>query len=114
MEGHSADPGCTRLRATGIARSFGPTQAIRSASVELRPGVMLCLFREIVSRPRTLVLLLSTILQPDAGLLELGQARVRFPSPRAAIDAGVAAVFQEVLVAPSSAAAPTSSPSCSL
>src|SRR5690348_13714386 len=110
MERRPADPGGAavagraaspfeRLGATNIARSFGATQAVRSASVELSRGEVLALIGENGSGKSTLVKILAGVHQPDAGWLEIGGAPVRFPSPRAAIDAGVVAVFQEVLVA---------------
>jgi ABC-type sugar transport system ATPase subunit len=92
-------PPFERLGASGIARSFGPTQAIRSASVELSRGEVLALMGENGSGKSTLVKILAGVHQPDRGFLEIDGERVRLPSPRAAIDAGIAAVFQEVLVA---------------
>ncbi|MBO0682110.1 MAG: sugar ABC transporter ATP-binding protein [Candidatus Dormibacteraeota bacterium] len=110
MEKRSADPGggalapgeaprFRQLRASGIAKSFGPTQAIRSASVDLCPGEVLALMGENGSGKSTLVKILAGVHQPDLGLLDIDGVQVRLRSPRAAIEAGIAAVFQEVLVA---------------
>lgn len=110
MEGHSADlsggaaasdaaPRFGRLCASGIAKSFGPTQAIRSASVDLGSGEVLALMGENGSGKSTLVKVLAGVHQPDAGLVEMDGEQLHLSSPRAAIDAGIAAVFQEVLVA---------------
>src|SRR5919198_1522780 len=94
-----AAPRFGRLRATGIAKSFGPTQAVRSASVDVCAGEVLALMGENGSGKSTLVKFLAGVHQPDAGIVEMDEERIPLPSPRAAIDAGIAAVFQEVLVA---------------
>ncbi len=88
-----------RLTASGIARAFGPTQAIRSAAIELRSGEVLALMGENGSGKSTLVKILAGVQQPDAGAIEIDGEPVRFRSPRAAISAGIVAVFQEILVA---------------
>ena len=94
-----AAPRFNRFAATGIAKAFGPTQAVRSASLAVCPGEVLALMGENGSGKSTLVKILAGVHQPDAGSIELDGGRVSFRSPRAALEAGVAAVFQEILVA---------------
>src|SRR5919197_4039818 len=94
-----AAPRFGRLRATGIAKSFGPTQAVRSASVDVGAGEVLALMGENGSGKSTLVKILAGVHQPDAGIVEMDEERISLASPRAALDAGIAAVFQEILVA---------------
>jgi ABC-type sugar transport system ATPase subunit len=86
------------LRVDGLAKSFGATQAIRSASLELRAGEVQCIVGENGSGKSTLVKVLSGVHRPDAGTLEIDGRKIALRSPRAAADAGVATVFQEVLV----------------
>ena len=90
-----------RLVAAGIAKAFGPTQAVRSASVELRGGEVVALVGENGSGKSTLVKILAGVHQPDHGVLHIDGMQTRFRSPRDALRAGVVAVFQEVLVADS-------------
>ena len=94
-----AAPRFGRLRASGIAKSFGPTQAVRSASLELRPGEVLALMGENGSGKSTLVKILAGVHQPDAGHVEMDDEQIHLASPGVAIASGIAAVFQEVLVA---------------
>ncbi len=87
------------VRAVGLARAFGRTQALRSCSVDLRAGEIHAVVGENGSGKSTLVKILAGVLAPDRGHLEVEGRRLSgFASPREAIAAGVVAVFQEVLV----------------
>jgi ABC-type sugar transport system ATPase subunit len=88
-----------RLVATGISKAFGPTQAVRSASLELTGGEVVALIGENGSGKSTLVKILAGVHQADRGALHLMAKPVRFGSPRDALRQGIVAVFQEVLVA---------------
>jgi ABC-type sugar transport system ATPase subunit len=88
------------VRMTDMAKAFGATQALRSASFELCAGEVHALVGENGSGKSTLVKILSGVHAPDAGIIELQGADSFAPrTPRAAQDAGIATVFQEVLVA---------------
>jgi ABC-type sugar transport system ATPase subunit len=90
------------LRVTSLAKAFGPTQALRDCSFELRAGEIHALVGENGSGKSTLVKILSGVHSPDAGSIELrGQAVSHVRTPRAAHQLGIVTVFQEVLVAES-------------
>jgi ABC-type sugar transport system ATPase subunit len=87
------------LRVSGAAKAFGATQALRSASIEVRAGEIHAIVGENGSGKSTLVKLLAGVHRPDAGQIEVGDLSVdHLPSPKAAQLAGIATVFQEVLV----------------
>ena len=92
------------LSVTGLAKSFGPTVALRSCTAEFRVGEVHAIMGENGSGKSTLVKILTGVHRPDAGTLEIAGAAgslVTMPglrSPGAAIRAGIMAVFQEVLV----------------
>src|SRR3954449_4490005 len=87
------------LRVHDLAKAFGPTQALRACSFELRAGEVHCVVGENGSGKSTLVKILSGVHAPDTGLIELrGTSVASIPSPRKAAAAGLATVFQEVLV----------------
>jgi ABC-type sugar transport system ATPase subunit/ribose/xylose/arabinose/galactoside ABC-type transport system permease subunit len=90
----------TLLRIEGVTKSFGPTVALRDCSLHLRAGEVHALMGENGSGKSTLVKILSGVHRPDGGRVLVGQAPLRARSPRAAVAAGVATVFQEVQCVP--------------
>src|SRR5271170_2586180 len=100
----AAKAGPVTLRVTGLAKSFGPTVALRSCSAEFRAGEVHAIMGENGSGKSTLVKILTGVHRPDAGTLAIAgaaEALVTVPglrSPGTAIRAGIMAVFQEVLV----------------
>ena len=104
VSGTSPPPRAARpevvLRVSGVSKSFGTTRALDSCSLELRAGEVHAVVGENGSGKSTLVKVISGIHRPDAGTLELdGRVLGRLASPRAALSAGVATVFQEAKVA---------------
>jgi ABC-type sugar transport system ATPase subunit len=88
------------VRMTGMAKAFGATQALRDSSFELRAGEVHALVGENGSGKSTLVKILSGVHAPDEGSIELSGTESHAPrTPRAAQEAGIVTVFQEVLVA---------------
>jgi ABC-type sugar transport system ATPase subunit len=87
------------LRVVAVRKAFGPTQAIAQATFDLRAGEVHAIVGENGSGKSTLVKILAGIHRPDAGTLALGDdERSGLSNPRAALQAGIATVFQEVLV----------------
>jgi ABC-type sugar transport system ATPase subunit len=87
------------LRAVAVRKAFGPTQAITQATFDLRAGEVHAIVGENGSGKSTLVKILAGIHRPDAGTLMLGGSEHSgLSDPRAALRAGIATVFQEVLV----------------
>ena len=87
------------LHAAGMVKAFGPTQALRGCSLDLRRGEVHVLMGENGSGKSTLVKILSGVHRPDLGLITLsGRDLPYLGSPREAIAAGVSTVFQEILV----------------
>lgn len=87
------------IRALELAKSFGPTQALSSCTFELERGEVHSVMGENGSGKSTLVKILTGVHRQDRGTLEVDGREVGFfRSPRAALDAGIVAVFQEVLI----------------
>ena len=102
--GPAGPAGPVALSVTGLAKSFGPTVALRSCTAEFRAGEVHAVMGENGSGKSTLVKILTGVHRPDAGTLVISGADGRpapaaWPrNPGAAIRAGIMAVFQEVLV----------------
>jgi len=87
------------VRVVDVAKAWGPTRAVRTASLDLLPGEVHCVVGENGSGKSTLVKLLAGIHRPDRGRIDIdGRSVGGFSSPRAALEAGISTVFQEVLV----------------
>ncbi|HEY7620150.1 MAG TPA: sugar ABC transporter ATP-binding protein [Solirubrobacteraceae bacterium] len=87
------------LRVSGLAKTFGATRALTDCRLDLRAGEVQCVVGENGSGKSTLVKILAGVQRPDAGTIELeGMGVEGLASPRAAARAGIATVFQEVLV----------------
>jgi ribose transport system ATP-binding protein len=85
---------------TGVAKRFGPTQALRGVDLELRPGEIHALVGENGAGKSTLMKVLSGAVRADAGHMTLDG---RPFAPRGPLDArrhGVAMIYQELALAP--------------
>jgi ABC-type sugar transport system ATPase subunit len=87
------------VRVEHVAKAFGPTQALRDCSFDLRAGEVHALVGENGSGKSTLVKILSGVHLPDSGRVEVGGAEAQLRTPKAAQQHGIVTVFQEVLVA---------------
>lgn len=86
------------LKATGLAKAYGETRALRQGELAIRSGSVHAIIGENGSGKSTLVKLLTGVVQPDAGDIALAGKALRLTSPRDARAAGIATTFQEVLV----------------
>jgi ABC-type sugar transport system ATPase subunit len=95
-----AQPPVPAVRLAGIEKAFPGVRAIRSASLELRPGEIHALVGENGAGKSTLIKVITGAHRPDRGTLELFGKRARLASPAAGLRAGVAAIYQELALVP--------------
>ena len=84
----------SRLRMTGVRKSYGPTHALRGVDLELAAGEVHALVGENGAGKSTLMKVLSGAEPPDAGRMELDGTPYRPDDPQAARRRGVAMIYQ--------------------
>src|SRR5579884_3923417 len=85
---------------TGVAKRFGPTQALAGVDLELRPGEVHALVGENGAGKSTLMKVLSGAVRPDAGTMRLDGQPYAPSGPQEARRHGVAMIYQELALAP--------------
>ena len=88
------------LRLHGIEKSFPGVRALRGVALEVRAGEVLALLGENGAGKSTLIKIMSGVYQPDAGVIEVDGTPRALPGPDAARAAGVATIYQELLLFP--------------
>lgn len=83
-----------------LSKSYGPTQALDSVSVEFDGGTVHTVLGENGSGKSTLIKALSGVVVPDTGSISVDDQRIKHANPRTAQSHGIQTVFQEILVAP--------------
>ena len=85
------------LKVRNIQKQFGHVKALRGVSVQAYQGECSCYRWEIMgSGKSTLIKILSGVLEPDEGEIEIDGKTYRTLTPRKAIDAGVSTVYQDL------------------
>ncbi len=88
------------LLARGVSKRFPGVQALDGVDFELRAGEVHALVGENGAGKSTLVKILTGALPRDSGEIFVFGQRVEFHSPRDALAAGIAAIFQEFNLVP--------------
>jgi rhamnose transport system ATP-binding protein len=83
------------LRVVGITKTFGAANALSDVSFSVRRGEVHALVGENGAGKSTLVKIVTGILEPSSGHIELDGEPTRFATPVEARRAGVAAVYQD-------------------
>jgi ABC-type sugar transport system ATPase subunit len=84
----------------GVAKRYGPIQALQDVDLELRAGEVHCLAGENGAGKSTLIKILTGAIQRDEGTYEIEGRDMGNPSPVQARDAGVGVVYQELSLLP--------------
>jgi len=98
----TADPqnGAVILRCAGLSKLYGSNYAIRSVNFDLRAGEIHALVGENGAGKSTLSKAIAGAVRPSEGHIELCGNRADLGSPKDALDAGVAMVYQETSLVP--------------
>src|SRR5690606_41053211 len=82
------------------SKSFAGIQALKDISFDVRPGEVHALLGENGAGKSTLIKIIAGYHTPDSGTIRVNGREIRFASPREATDAGIATVYQELLLFP--------------
>lgn len=83
------------LSARGVAKSYGPVTALRSADLEVTPGEIHALLGANGAGKSTLVKVLTGVVPADEGTIAVDGTERRLTRPADAREAGLAPVFQD-------------------
>jgi ABC-type sugar transport system ATPase subunit len=84
------------LQAHDVSRHYGSIVALKGASLTLRAGEVAALVGDNGAGKSTLVKLMSGVIQPSGGEIEVAGTRVSLSDPQAARDLGIHTVFQDL------------------
>ena len=87
------------LRARQINKRFGGVIALDDVSIDVAAGQITGLVGDNGAGKSTLIRILSAVMHPDAGTIELDGAPVQFSSPAEARAAGLETVYQDLALA---------------
>jgi len=88
------------LELQGLARSYGPVEALRGVDLAVRRGETLAICGDNGAGKSTLIRIVSGAQPPSAGRLLLEGRPVAFRSPADALGQGVATIYQDLALAP--------------
>jgi ribose transport system ATP-binding protein len=88
------------LSARDMVKHYGGVVALSNADLDVQSGQVLALIGANGSGKSTFCKIITGVVDPDGGRITLDGERVTFPSPQAAKNCGIAAVYQELSLIP--------------
>ncbi len=84
------------LEVRGITKHFAGVQALKGVDLQVLPGEVHCVMGQNGAGKSTLIKILSGVHQPDTGRILWDGQEISLPSPTAALDLGIATMYQEL------------------
>jgi simple sugar transport system ATP-binding protein len=100
MSGANAGEQPAIIDVRNIVKHFGPVIALSGVSLTVRQGQVHCLLGDNGAGKSTLIKTLAGVHRPTSGDYLVEGKRVSFSSPRHALDAGIATVYQDLAMIP--------------
>lgn len=98
MNQRAGKPVIVELR--NITKYYGNVRALSDISLAIRSGEVTCILGDNGAGKSTLIKLISGVHPQDDGMLIVGGKEVWFSSPREALHAGIATVYQDLALVP--------------
>ena len=95
-----SDSSSPLLRVRDIEKAFPGVRALSGVSFDVRAGEVHALLGENGAGKSTLIKIVSGVYQPDGGAILIDGGETRFSTPDDAKRAGVATIYQELLLFP--------------
>ncbi|NGO09236.1 sugar ABC transporter ATP-binding protein [Streptomyces sp. HC44] len=92
------DAPVVELKAAG--KSYGNIRALHGVDLEVHPGKVTCVLGDNGAGKSTLIKIISGLHQHSEGEFLVDGQAVRFSTPREALDAGIATVYQDLATVP--------------
>ncbi len=83
-----------------IEKHFGPVITVNGVSFDVRPGECHCLLGDNGAGKSTFIKTMSGVHKPTRGEIQFEGKRMDFASPREAMEAGIATVYQDLAMIP--------------
>jgi simple sugar transport system ATP-binding protein len=94
------DEAAPLLEMRSVSKMFGSVISLFEISTTVRAGEVTCVLGDNGAGKSTLIKILSGVHQPDQGELLLDGRPITLPTPRAALEAGIATVYQDLAMVP--------------
>jgi len=88
------------FRMAGVSKRYGGVRALEKADLTCHRGQIQAVLGENGAGKSTLIKIMSGVVQPDEGSMELDGSAIKLPSPAAANAAGIVCIFQELSLMP--------------
>ena len=93
-------PGEPILEVRNVSRYFGSVIALKNVTMTVHPGEVMCLLGDNGAGKSTLIKILAGVHSPSDGEYRVAGQQVHFASPRDALSAGIATVYQDLAMIP--------------
>jgi ribose transport system ATP-binding protein len=92
----NADHGSPLLEVRGVTKSFAGVAALKGVDISIEPGEVHCVLGQNGAGKSTLIKVLSGVHTPDGGDLAWQGETITIADPTAALDLGIATMYQEL------------------
>ncbi|MDX6759155.1 MULTISPECIES: ATP-binding cassette domain-containing protein [Streptomyces] len=88
------------VKLAGVAKYYGNIRALQDVSLEVSAGEITCVLGDNGAGKSTLIKIIAGLHRHDAGTFEIEGEETVLANPRAALDHGIATVYQDLAVVP--------------